>query len=259
MGKKGLLQTILDASIVGDIKRQSESIDEERESNRLAIEIAKEKLRQSQLENVPLSESIVTPQVKSILGRVQGQDIPLSELISGQLETREKGIEEARQTALKGQEEFGTMTPSQFKEFKTAQSFDQNILRKIPVQSLSPLAKEKALKAGFADTVSLSAANFFENLSKRETPSKLKLSDLQRERDSILKKSVFERTEEEENKLNLLNEEIESTLKLDKPQSKPLPKEIEKVIVRDKNGKQFRLPKTQLEAAKKQGYTLATP
>lgn len=42
---------IIDASIIGDIKRQSQRIDEEKESNRLALELAKEKLRQARQEN----------------------------------------------------------------------------------------------------------------------------------------------------------------------------------------------------------------
>ena len=65
-------------------------------------------------ETTPIADTVTTPQVKSILGQAQNSPIPAEDLASGQLNTWQKAIDNAKNVAMQGQLKYGNMTPSEY-------------------------------------------------------------------------------------------------------------------------------------------------
>lgn len=105
---------------IGDVyalkKAQLENTKTKVETENLKTTMAKNQqdTAKAKIESTPISDSLVTPQVNSILQSSQEAPVPLEDLISGHFDTRQKGIDAAHELALKGQAEYGNMTPEQY-------------------------------------------------------------------------------------------------------------------------------------------------
>lgn len=66
----------------------------------------------------PITESLITPRVRAKIGEAESAPIPPEDLISGRLDTRQRGIDEAQRIAISGQKKYGTMTPEQYAHIK---------------------------------------------------------------------------------------------------------------------------------------------
>lgn len=86
------------------------------------VELASRKdAREEQETNSKLntvSNALVTPKVRGILGEAEAAPIPVEDLVSGKLDTRQKAIDTAQNVALQGQQKYGTLTPDQYKDVK---------------------------------------------------------------------------------------------------------------------------------------------
>lgn len=121
------LSDLIDASRYGQMKRALEAdalkkqyTQAQTQDAEAQAELRRQDVLKGKQSIQPITESLVTPQVKAQLGGAFSQPAPVEDLISGHLDTLQKGIDTAKNTALAGQEKYGDLNPTQFKELQSA-------------------------------------------------------------------------------------------------------------------------------------------